>query len=351
MDADIVFTCERHIGLITLNRPQALNALTLSMIMALQQKLLAWKNDNNIHAVVIQAAPGKAFCAGGDVRWLYDRGREKGPQPMQFFWHEYRLNHYIHHFNKPYIAMMDGINMGGGVGVSLHGSHPVASEHFTFAMPETSIGFFPDIGASYLLSHCPGQFGAYLGLTGNRLGAGDAYQLGLVKQVISSSQFPELLSYLIDMELSKDAHVQVSACLQRFALKEYAAPIMEHQAAINTCFGYQDVESIMQELAILDDDWHRETMHNLLKKAPLSLKVTLAQIQKAKGMSLADCLKMDYCLASHFMQDQDFYEGVRALLVDKDKNPRWQPSFLSNVNDATVADYFECGESTLSLID
>ena len=170
MTDDIVFERKQQIGLITLKRPQALNALTLPMIKALQQQLLQWEGDKSIHAVVIQADVGKAFCAGGDVRWLYESGLAKNPEQMQFFWHEYRLNHTIHQFKKPYIALMNGITMGGGVGISLHGSHPVATENFVFAMPETGIGFFPDIGASYLLARCPGQTGIYLGLTGNNLG-------------------------------------------------------------------------------------------------------------------------------------------------------------------------------------
>lgn len=350
MGEDILFTREQHIGLITLQRVQALNALTLPMIIALQEQLHAWKNDSDIHAVVIQAAPGKAFCAGGDVRWLYDTGRSNNPQQMQFFWHEYRLNHFIHHFDKPYIALMDGVTMGGGVGISLHGSHPVASERFVFAMPETGIGFFPDIGASYLLSHCPGQFGVYLGLTGARLGPADAYQLGLVKQVVPSDKFQHVLAGLIEADLSTDAHARVDSCLQRYAMPTQPAPIMELQLAINSCFNHNDVESIMAALVEKEDSWQREASKTLQEKAPLSLKVTLAQIRKAKSMSMGDCIKMDYCLVGHFMQGHDFYEGVRALLVDKDKSPHWQPNLLSQVSNAKVADYFECGQPDLPLL-
>lgn len=170
MTEEVLFSQEGQLGFITLNRPKALNALTLTMIMALQKQLSIWKEDYSIKAVVVQAVPGNAFCAGGDIRWLYNAGRSKDSEQMQFFWHEYRLNHFIHHFGKPYISLLDGITMGGGVGISLHGSHPVASERFVFAMPETGIGFFPDIGASYLLNRCPGFLGVYLGLTGNKLG-------------------------------------------------------------------------------------------------------------------------------------------------------------------------------------
>lgn len=346
MSEGIVFTRERHIGLITLDRVHALNALTLPMILALQQQLQDWQEDSSVHAVVIHAAPGKAFCAGGDVRSLYD-GRHTHSQQMKFFWHEYRLNHFIHQFTKPYIALMDGITMGGGVGISLHGSHPVASDRFTFAMPETGIGFFPDIGASYLLARCPSQFGLYLGLTGNRLNANEAHALGLVKHVIAAEKIQDALTHLIAADLSCDAHRQVDACLQRFAMPAHTASIMQFQSAIDGCFSAADVESVVAMLAKADDDWHRETLNTLRQKAPLSLKITWAQIQKAKSMSMADCVKMDYCLVGHFMNDHDFYEGVRALLVDKDKSPHWQPHSLSQVSSARVADYFECGQPEL----
>jgi enoyl-CoA hydratase len=349
MFEDIVFEQKGSIGLITLNRPQALNALTFPMILALEQQLNAWKIDDDIHAVVIKATPGKAFCAGGDVRSLYDE-RATPEQQMQFFWHEYRLNHLIHHFEKPYIALMDGVTMGGGVGISLHGSHPVATERFLFAMPETGIGFFPDIGASYLLSRCPGRFGVYLGLTGNRLSAVDALAVGLVRQVVPSTRLDEVLSTLIDTDLSNDAPLRVSDCIDCFALPLEAAPILAQRPLIDHCFGPLDVESILNKLAESNDAWHHETLKTLEQKSPLSLKITLEQLHRAQSMSMAECVQMDYCLVGHFMRAHDFYEGVRALLVDKDKSPCWQPDSLSHVTNAIVADYFECGQPELPLL-
>ena len=346
---DILFTQERHIGLITLQRVQALNALTLPMILDLQHQLQTWQEDVGIHAVVIRAAAGKAFCAGGDVRGLYELGMHGHHEQMQFFWHEYRLNHFIHHFSKPYIALMDGVTMGGGVGISMHGSHPVATEHFMFAMPETGIGFFPDIGASYLLSQCSGSLGIYLGLTGNRLNAAEALAVGLVKQQMGSENLQNMLDRLIDADLSTDAYKRVNACLKPFAIEGMPSPIMALQGAIDHCFSGSDVESIMAELEKGDDAWHSETLQLLAKKSPLSLKVTLAQLHKAKKMSMAECIKMDYRLVVHFMRDHDFYEGVRALLVDKDKSPHWQPRSLSDVTSTMLSDYFECGNSALPL--
>ncbi|WP_028389554.1 enoyl-CoA hydratase/isomerase family protein [Legionella fairfieldensis] len=343
MTADIAFTEEGHLGIVTLNRPQALNALTLDMIKALQQQLLCWEKENSIHAVIVRAEGGKAFCAGGDIRRLYETGRN-GEDKMSFFWHEYRLNHYIHQFSKPYIPLMDGITMGGGVGISLHGSHPIATQNFSFAMPETGIGFFPDIGASYLLSRCPGAMGIYLGLTGNRLSAEEAKALGLVKEVVAADRQETILEQLLTIDLSTNASEKVTATLRKFALPLEEFALKDEQQAINTCFALNTVEKIYAALEQRDDEWATNVLCNLEKKSPLSLKITLAQILKAEFLSLKECLEMDYCLVSHFMRDHDFYEGVRALLVDKDKRPHWQPENLSLVSDTKVAGYFECNE-------
>ena len=347
MTTDLQFTQEGHIGIITLSRPQALNALTLSMIQAMQQQLHLWQQDDAIHAVVVQAEQGKAFCAGGDVRWLYETGITKSPEQLQFFWHEYRLNHFIHQFKKPYIALMNGITMGGGVGISLHGSHPVASENFSFAMPETGIGFFPDIGASYLLARCPGEMGIYLGLTGSRLNAGEAMTMGLVNRVVAAEDFPRLVETLIESDLSEDASRVVNHCLDNYAISKSDVPIERRLNTINSCFNGETVELIISALHAKDDIWCEGVANQLSQKSPLSLKITLEQIRRAKSMTMAECIKMDYCLVEHFMRDYDFYEGVRALLVDKDKSPKWRPNSLERVTDAKVGDYFECEQACL----
>lgn len=351
MTVDVTFGQNKHIGLITLARPNALNSLTLPMIEAIQKQLLVWQSDDNIHAVVIQGDGEKAFCAGGDVRWLYEKGRHHDAELMQFFWHEYRLNHLIHHYPKPYIALLNGMTMGGGVGVSLHGSHPIASERFKFAMPETTIGFFPDIGASHLLSHCPGELGTYLGLTGNRLGADDAYFCKLIKAIVPSERFPELLAVLIETNLAFDAFKKVDECVKLFATSPAAAPISTHLTAINTCFSADTIEEILANLAKNQTEWANTLGAELLDKSPLSLKVTLEQLRRAKTLSMAQCIKMDYCLVGHFMADSDFYEGVRALLIDKDKSPKWHPATLFEVSNVKVADYFVCKHSELNLHD
>lgn len=350
MTEEVLFTQEGHLGCITLNRAGALNALTLPMIVALQKQLELWKEDNTIHAVILRAAPGNAFCAGGDVRWLYGSGRGKDSEQMQFFWHEYRLNHFIHQFGKPYISLMDGLTMGGGVGISMHGSHPVASERFIFAMPETSIGFFPDIGASYLLTHCPGFLGMYLGLTGNRLGPQDAMKAGLVKQIISSEQMQQMVNQLTTMDLSEDAYARVDQCLKAYARPHSNEELSQIKPLIDVCFSQLSIEMIRTSLRSSDGAWAEGVDNTLGQKSPLSLKVTMSQLQRAKELSLAECLKMDFDLVGHFMSDNDFYEGVRALLIEKDKNPQWNPSSLNLVPESMVVNYFERSSPGLELI-
>ena len=340
MAEDLLFDQQGQLGLITLNRADSLNALTLPMIISLQKKLSLWKEDKSIKAVVIRSVPGKAFCAGGDVRSLYN-GRNEESEQMQFFWNEYRLNHFIHNFGKPYISLMNGITMGGGVGISLHGSHPVASEHFVFAMPETSIGFFPDIGASYLLTRCPGFLGIYLGLTGNRLGAQDALRADLVKYIVSADQMNDLVDALIHEPLTENAFSRVDHCIKTVSMPFNPSESSHIDPLIDLCFSGNTVEAIKNKLESFGNTWAMEVYKILAQKSPLSLKITLAQLQKAKDLSLADCLKMDYDLVRHFMRDSDFYEGVRSLLIDKDKNPKWNPERLDLVSDSMVVNYFE----------
>ncbi|MCE3046190.1 enoyl-CoA hydratase/isomerase family protein [Legionella sp. 16cNR16C] len=349
MSSDILFEKKEQLGVITLNRPNALNALTLEMIKALQEQLIEWEHDRHIHAVLIQATPGKAFCAGGDVRWLYESGLHKEKEQMEFFWHEYRLNHYIHHYSKPYIALMNGITMGGGVGISLHGSHPVATENFVFAMPETGIGFFPDIGASYLLARLPHYLGVYLGLTGNRLTSQDALAAGLIRKIIPAEHSTGLIELLNKTDLAVNAAQKVDDCFTQLPLASTQHSIA-NAGQIEKHFKFNTIEEILVSLNAAQDEWSKACLANLQQKAPLSLKITLTQIHKARFLSMADCIKMDYCLVRHFMNDSDFYEGVRALLVDKDKSPHWDPKQLEGVSEAKVADYFEC-EQELELLD
>jgi len=337
---DILFTTMQHIGVITLNRPKALHALTFAMIKALTTQLQRWQDDHDVHAIVIRAAGSKAFCAGGDVRAIYDLGRHDVAKALDFFHHEYQLNQQIFNYPKPYIALMDGITMGGGVGISLHGSYPVASENFVFAMPETSIGFFPDVGASYLLSRCVDNVGIYLGLTGNRIAVADALELGLIKYIIPQERHDALLFKLSAADLSTDAHTRVGALLQEMSEPCALTQQIGYLAYTRQCFDYQDLAAIFAALAQGNTIWHSEVSQQLLQKSPLSLHVTLKQLHSAQNMNLSECLSMDYKLAKHFMLGHDFYEGVRALLIDKDKTPHWDPAVWTDVTTAMVHNYF-----------
>jgi enoyl-CoA hydratase len=347
---EVLFSVEHHVGVITLNRARALNALNFSMFKALFHQLEAWKHDRNIHAVIIQAVSGRAFCAGGDVRWVYDVGQNAPLEALDLFNHEYRLNYLISDFGKPYIALMDGLTIGGGVGVTLHGSHTVASEHFYFLMPEASIGFFPDIGSSHLLSACSKGYGVYLGLTGRRANAADSKALGFVDYTIPSDDFLNLKRDLTAMDLSSDASSKVSACLASYQVNMLSGELPEEADVVSRCFeGKRALHDIFEALEQDNSVWARATQTTLLEQSPLSLHVTLEQLQRAQGLSLAACLQMDYGLTYHFLHAHDFYEGVRARLVDKDKSPHWSPASWEAVDANNIARYFEEPQGITSL--
>jgi enoyl-CoA hydratase/carnithine racemase len=348
MTQDLIFTKKNHIGLISLNRTKTLNALTLDMIQSMHEQLLSWEQDPEVHAVVIKAEPGRAFCAGGDVRSLYCMKNQ--PNQCDFFLHEYSLNNYIHTYTKPYIALMDGITMGGGVGISLHGSHPYATENFIFAMPETGLGFFPDIGSSHLLTACPGNFGLYLALTGNKLNAQNSYAAGLIKGVIEASSLDKILQDLYELDLSENAFERVDNFFKRYVSPSTSRVLstVHCPQPLDLVDKPQDVKDragnqFLEMLSLFKKQTSQEAksiLQTLEKKSPLSLLVTFQQFHKAKGLSLAECLKMDFCLVEHFMQGLDFYEGVRALLIDKDNTPHWEYVRIEDVPDSVVDAYF-----------
>jgi len=317
------------IGLITLNRPEALNALTYEMITVLEEQLIAWETAQEIKAIVIRAVPGRAFCAGGDLRQLYQQGRNH--QVVEdFFLKEYRLNQYIFHFPKPYIAFLDGITMGGGAGISIHGSHSIATENILFAMPETGIGFFPDIGATYFLSRLQDNAGIYLGLTGTRIGYQECIAMGLVDYYVPSGQLDSLLKAMTEISLTKDS---VSKLIKSFSV-EINNQTWNHKEEIKTAFANTTLEDILKALSTQD------IINTIRSKSPTSLKVTLAALITAKNKNFDECIQTEYGLAQHFLKGHDLYEGIRAVLIDKDQKPHWQPAALADVVDEQVAMYF-----------
>lgn len=343
---DIRFEVAGPLGIVTLDRPKALNALTLPMIRAFDPVLAEWERDPAVRAVVIRGAGDRAFCAGGDVRAVYDDGKAMkegtgdGALTRDFFREEYRLNRRIHRFHKPYVALLDGITMGGGVGLSVHGSHRVATEKTLFAMPETAIGLFPDVGGSWFLPRCPGETGAYVALTGTRLHAADVLYLGIGTHRVPSERLDALVGELAGADWSGEARAVVDGVVARHALAPEPAPLAQRREEIDRCFAFDTVEGILEALEAEGTEWAATTLKTLSRMSPSSLKVSLRQIRLGKGLDFDEAMKMEYRLSQACMRGNDFYEGIRALLVDKDKSPKWRPAELAAVGPADVERYF-----------
>jgi enoyl-CoA hydratase len=327
-----------NIGLITLNRQHALNALNAGMFHAIHFHLKKWENMPTIKAVVIRAAPGRAFSAGGDIRYIYEKKIENDPHLNDFFSFEYNINKCIFHYPKPYIAILDGITMGGGAGISMHGSHRIATKNCIFAMPETTIGFFPDIGSSYFLSRLPHHIGVYLGLSGNKITYQDCYALGLVEAVIDLESQDLLLKTLVETPLTNSISVDNAIDLYRVPVPK--SILLNSQEDIEACFSKSSVEEIIEALKIKNTDWSRDVVETLKTKSPTSLKVTLEEITKGKKLDFDACMEMENNIMKNMLLGHDFFEGIRALMIDKDKNPKWQPNTLENVTKEKVNSYF-----------
>jgi enoyl-CoA hydratase len=338
---DIRFDRSGPLGVVTLDRPKALNALTYDMVVALDDRLAQWAVDPGVRAVLVESASPRAFCAGGDIRALAEAGRRGEALTREFYRREYQLNHRIKTYAKPYIALIDGVVMGGGVGISVHGSHRVVTERCHFAMPETGIGFFPDVGGSWFLPRCPGAIGTYLGLTGARLGAPDLRHCNLATHHLPSHRLVEVAPALAAADWSGDAHAVVSQTLYRLAQSAGLPLLAARQAAIDRCFGANSIEEILARLAAERSDWAQETASTLGRKSPTSLKVTLHLLRRGAGLAdFAAAMAVEYRLSQRFIAGHDFYEGVRAVIIDKDQAPRWQPATLVEVDDAMVEAYF-----------
>lgn len=341
--SDVLFTIlsghHSDIGLITLNRPAQLNVLSHAMNVAICAQLKKWAQENNIKAVIICGAGEKAFCAGGDIREIYN-ARDDVTIGCNFFKQEYSLNHAIYHFPKPYIALLNGLVMGGGLGVSVNGKYRIATEKLKLAMPETGIGFFTDVGASYFLTRCPGKIGWYLGLTGHVMGAADAQQLGLVDLVLNSSDIPDLITALTQAVWSDDLHNTVTQILRSFKNLSLMPTLVTHQPIIDRCFSKISIEEILAALNQENDIWSEQIYQLLQTRSPLSLKIVLEQLNRGSQLNFDDCLRMEYRLANRFLRGTEFYEGIRAAVIDKDRSPHWYPAHLSEITTDDVARYF-----------
>lgn len=345
LNSDILFhempAKDGRIGIITLNRPAVLNALNFTMITSLYEQLKHWAAIPAIKAVIIMASEGRAFCAGGDLRATYEWYLAGAP-PMNFFQDEYRLNQLIFHFPKPYIAFLDGITMGGGAGITIPGSHRVATERLIFAMPETGIGFFPDVGGSYFLSRLPHRIGFYLGLTGAKINADEAAALQLAQHKISREDLPRLLHTLTDHSWEENPYQTVTDIIQEFetTIDSAQLPLLQHQDIIDQCFSHDTVEAIFESLNAADDPFSQETLKILNKKSPTSLKISLRALQLGQTLDFDACMQMEYRLANRFLQGHDFFEGIRAVIIDKDQAPRWNPAQIETVSLTDVEKYF-----------
>lgn len=333
---DLVIEEQGSLALITLNRPRALNAFNARMRHALQQAYPRFARNPQIYAVVIQSASERAFCAGGDVRELVALGREDKAAARRAFAEEYALDWLHECFSKPTISLIDGAVMGSGVGISLYGTHRVAGHKYKFAMPECAIGLFPDVGTAYALARMPGAVGIYLGLTGRSIGAADAYALGLLTHCIPAERFAEIKAALADTW-------PVDPLLDERHVDPGPGELPPHAETIAHCFAAPTVEEILGRLSAVrgaERDWAEAVIADLRARSPLSLKVTHRHIREAVALDLRQTLQVDCRLAFRFLDGQDFYEGVRAALIDKDGHPRWQPERIEEVTEAMVEGYF-----------
>jgi enoyl-CoA hydratase len=321
------------IGRLVLNRPRALNALDRGMIDAIAAALTAWRNDPAVRLVTIEGAGGRAFCAGGDVRAVRALALAGERETIEaFFVAEYAVNRMIAEYPKPYVALIDGISMGGGLGVSVHGSHRVVTEHATMAMPETAIGLFPDIGATYFLPRLPGGTGLYLGLTGARISPGDALHTGLASHHVPRAGLVALTDGLAREGI---------AALAAHAVPPPESLLAADRPAIDRCFGTADIGAVVSALEAEGTAWAHTTLATLSQMSPTSLTVTCEALRRGAAMTLAECLAMELRLTRSVTFHPDFAEGVRAQVVDKTRDPRWTPATLAEIDPADIAALFE----------
>jgi enoyl-CoA hydratase len=331
------------LGLLTLDRPRALNALTLGMVRTLAERLTEWAGDPAIAAVAIRGAGHQAFCAGGDIRAFYHSVAADNYEAAAFLREEYRLNALIAAYPKPYVALLHGITMGGGAGLSMHARYRVADSSLSFAMPETGIGFAVDVGASYFLPRCPGEIGTYLALSGARIGVTDAMQAGLLTHAVAAAQFDALIDRLAAGE-------EPEKSIASFARKPGPAPLAEHRRRIDTIFAASTVEAILERLERDGSEFAHAAAQTIRARSPTALKYTLRQMREGRIRNLPDCLKMEYRIALRALKSPDFREGVRAALIDKDRAPKWRPAALAAISDADIDGYFALlGEHELQL--
>ncbi|MGK4590806.1 enoyl-CoA hydratase/isomerase family protein [Amycolatopsis sp. w19] len=329
---DVQFLVESGIGRITLNRPRALNSLNHGMVLAMLDHLETWRTDPCVRAVLIDGAGDRGLCAGGDIRAIYEDARDGGTASLPFWADEYRLNLLISRYPKPYLALMDGLVMGGGVGVSAHGSHRIVTERSRVGMPETGIGFVPDVGGTYLLSRTPGELGTHIALTAGAISGPDAIHCGLADHFVSSERIPDLLDALTSRP--------TDAALALIAEPAPPSALAGDAAWIDHCYAADTVEEILARLHAAGDA-AATAAKEIEAKSPTALKVTLRALRSAATMpDLETVLAQEYRISAHALSTAEFAEGIRAQIIDKDRAPKWSPATLSEVDDRIVDAYF-----------
>lgn len=334
-----------RVGHLTLNRVSAFNAINLEMVRLIQTQLDDWAADDQVVAVVLRANGDKAFCAGGDIRELYNNAKEGNTGNETFFSEEYALDQWIHAYPKPFIALIDGLTLGGGMGLVQGASFRIVTEKARLGMPEVSIGFFPDVGGSYFLSRLPGEVGTYMGVTGNPVGAADALQIGLADWFLHAEQISELDRCLDNMQWGHSSQEAIRSLLNTLASKRASgAKLTTVRAAIDQHFAKDSVAEIIASLKNETDStikqWSEELLATLATRSPIAMATTLAMLRRGKKLSLADCFRLEYHLGKQWFTKGDFMEGVRALIIDKDKNPQWQPATIEALDPAKIDELF-----------
>jgi enoyl-CoA hydratase len=335
--SDVELFEDGRLARIHLNRPHALNALTHPMVRAIGAALARWQDDPAVVAVLVTGEGERAFCAGGDVLEVARLAREEGVEAATpFFFDEYRMNWRIKHFPKPYLAILDGVTMGGGVGLSVHGTHRIATEATLFAMPETAIGMFPDVGGTHVLGTMPGGLGNWLALTGARLGPGDTLDAGIATHYCPRAGLDDLVAGLRD---AKDA-----PAVERTVRAHTAGPepgeIAAHHRAIETVFDRPSVEAIGEAAAVEPSGWGAKQWQLIAVRSPTSVRLAFAQLTRGRALEFDDAMRLEYRIVHRILAGHDFFEGVRAVLIDKDQNPRWRPATLDAVDETAIEAYF-----------
>lgn len=346
VDTNVLATVRNHVGHLTLNRPAGLNALTLPMVRQLHQQLDAWAIDPLVHAVVLRGEGPKGFCAGGDIRSLYDSYKAGDSLHRDFFVEEYALDLCIHHYRKPIVALMDGFTLGGGMGLAQGAELRVVTERSRLAMPETGIGYFPDVGGSYFLSRIAGELGTYLGVSGVQIQAADALYCGLADWFVDSSRLATLDERLDALKWSEQPLKDLQGVLAKLGTQALDnPPLAALRPAIDHFFALPDVGSIMEQLrAVTVADthaWAVSTADLLATRSPLAMAVTLEMLRRGRHLSLEDCFAMELHLDQQWFDRGDLIEGVRALIIDKDKQPRWNPATVDALSRSRVDPFFE----------